>query len=139
MEKVAYFYTPTRESNVIQTLLAEFKGVLVSDFYTAYDAINCPQQKCLIHFIRDLNDDLLKFPYDDGLKVLANEFTELVKPMIETVGKYGLKRRFLVKHSKFVDRFLQTPKRRIWSRRTRTKDHRAFAEEPRYHVHFSKL
>ena len=86
-------------------LLKDFKGVLVSDFYTAYDAINCPQQKCLIHFIRDLNDDLLKFPYDDGFKLLAKEFTDLVKPMIETVGKHGLKKRFLGKHRMFVDRF----------------------------------
>ena len=56
MEEVAYFYTPTREGDTIQALLKDFSGVLVSDFYAAYDAINCPQQKCLIHFIRDLND-----------------------------------------------------------------------------------
>ena len=49
-------------------MLRNFKGVLVSDFYAAYDAIDCPQQKCLIYFIRDLNDDLLKNPYDDGVK-----------------------------------------------------------------------
>jgi len=105
MEKVAYFYTPTREGSTIQTMLKDFKGVLVSDFYAVYDAINCPQQKCLIHFIRDLNDDLLKQPYDDGLKRLAKEFTGLVKPMIETVDKHGLKKRFLGKHRMFVDRF----------------------------------
>jgi hypothetical protein len=43
-------------------MLKDFKGVLVSDFYSAYDAIPCPQQKCLIHLIRDLNDDVLKHP-----------------------------------------------------------------------------
>ena len=26
----------------------------MSDFYAAYDGIRCPQQKCLIHLIRDL-------------------------------------------------------------------------------------
>jgi hypothetical protein len=105
MEEVAYFYTPTREGSTIQTMLRDFSGVLVSDFYAAYDGIDCPQQKCLVHFIRDLNDDLLKHPYDDVLKRLGREFVYLVKPMIETVDHYGLKRRFLNKHRISVDRF----------------------------------
>ena len=86
-------------------MLRDFKGVLVSDFYAAYDAIDCPQQKCLIHFIRDLNDDLLKHPYDNGLKRLAREFTGLLKPIVDTVDQRGLKKRFLGKHKIFVDRF----------------------------------
>jgi Transposase IS66 family len=105
MEEVAYFYTPTREGSTIQTMLKSFSGVLVSDFYTAYDAIECPQQKCLIHFIRDLNDQLLDHPYDEGLKRLVEDFACLVKPMVETVDRRGLKKRFLRKHAIFVDRF----------------------------------
>jgi predicted RecB family nuclease len=105
MEEVAYFYTPTREGSTIQAMLKDFHGVLVSDFYTAYDAIDCPQQKCLIHFIRDLNDDLLKHPYDDGLKRLAREFTDLLKPIIDTVDQRGLRKHFLGKHRILVDRF----------------------------------
>jgi transposase len=54
LEEVAYFHTPTRAGDTIQAMLKYFSGVLVSDFYAAYDAIDCPQQKCLIHFIRDL-------------------------------------------------------------------------------------
>jgi hypothetical protein len=105
MEEVIYFYTPTREGSTIQTMLKDFTGVLVSDFYTAYDAIDCPQQKCLVHFIRDLNDDLLKHPFDDVLKRLGREFVDLVQPMLETVDHHGLKKRFLGKHRISVDRF----------------------------------
>jgi predicted RecB family nuclease len=105
MENVAYFFTPTREGATIQAMLKDFSGVLVSDFYAAYDAIECPQQKCLIHFIRDLNDDVLKHPYDDQLKQLVGAFAGLVKPMVETVDRRGLKKRFLRKHRIFVDRF----------------------------------
>ena len=68
MEEVVYFYTPTREGSTIQSMLKKFSGILVTDFYAAYDTIECPQQKCLIHLIRDLNDELLKHPYDDGLR-----------------------------------------------------------------------
>jgi predicted RecB family nuclease len=105
MEEVAYLYTPTREGGTIHTMLRDFKGVLVSDFYAAYDAIVCPQQKCLIHFIRDLNDDLLKHPFDNGLKWLATEFTALLKPIVDTVDQRGLRKRFLGKHKICVDRF----------------------------------
>ena len=48
MDEVAYFHSPTREGSTIQTMLRNFSGVLVSDFYTVCDAIECPQQKSLI-------------------------------------------------------------------------------------------
>ena len=105
LEEVVYIYTSTREGDTIRALLKDFSGVLVSDFYSAYDAINCPQQKCLIHFIRDLNEAILKHPYDVELKRLAADFAGLLKPMVETVDRRGLKKRFLGKHQSSVYRF----------------------------------
>jgi len=105
MEDVAYVYSDTREGDLLQTMLKDFKGVLVSDFYAAYDAIQCPQQKCLIHLIRDLNDDVLKHPFDEELKRIVQKFTVLLKPMVETIDRYGLKSRFLKKHLPSVKRF----------------------------------
>ena len=52
LREAVYILSDSREGDIIQTLLPDFKGVLVTDFYTAYDSINCPQQKCLIHLIR---------------------------------------------------------------------------------------
>ena len=49
-------------------------GVLVSDFYAGYNAIPCPQQKCLVHLIRDLNGDLLANIHDQEYKGLAKGF-----------------------------------------------------------------
>ncbi len=105
MEEVAYVYSETRQGSTPQSLLKDFTGVLVSDFYSAYDGIPCPQQKCLIHLIRDLNDEVLKYPYDEELKRLVKSFADLVKPMVETVDRYGLKSHFLRKHLGPVDRF----------------------------------
>ena len=105
LEEVAYVYSETREGDLVQTLLKDFTGVLVSDYYAAYDSIECPKQKCLIHLIRDLNDDILKHPYDEELKRLALAFARLVKPMVETVDRHGLKTRFLRKHLVSVERF----------------------------------
>jgi len=105
LEEVVYYYTETREGDFLQELLREFKGVLISDFYAAYDSIDCPQQKCLIHLMRDLNDDLLNHPFDEELKVLVREFAMLLKPVVETIDRSGLKTRFLRKHKVFVERF----------------------------------
>ena len=105
LEEVAYIYSDTREGTLLQTLLSDFSGVLVSDFYAAYDGIACPQQKCLIHLIRDMNEEVLKHPYDDQLKHLCQAFANLVRPMIATVDRYGLKKHFLTKHGTSVVRF----------------------------------
>lgn len=105
MKEVVYVYSETREADLLRGLLKNFTGVLVSDFYAAYDGIQCPQQKCLIHLIRDLNDAILKHPYDEELRDLVKRFADLVKPMIETVDRRGLKCRFLRKHLLFVDGF----------------------------------
>jgi hypothetical protein len=105
MEEVAYVYSETREGDLLHTMLKDFKGVLVSDFYAAYDSIQCPQQKCLIHLIRDLNDDVLKHPYDEELKQITLAFAVLLKPMVESIDRYGLKSRFLKKHLPSVKRF----------------------------------
>jgi len=102
---LVYYYTETREGDFLQELLREFRGVLVSDFYAAYDSMNCPQQKCLIHLMRDLNDDLLRRPFNEELKELVREFAVLLKPMIETVDRFGLKACFLQRHKVFVERF----------------------------------
>ena len=45
--EVVYFYSETREGSLVQSALGEFKGVLVSDFYAAYDSMPCPQQEVL--------------------------------------------------------------------------------------------
>jgi predicted RecB family nuclease len=103
--EVFYFFAESREGEIAQKLLANFKGVLVSDFYTAYDSIGCLQQKCLIHLMRDLNDEILNSPFDEQLKQIVIEFGNLLKPMIETVDRHGLKKYFLNKHLSRVDRF----------------------------------
>jgi len=104
-DAVSYVYADSREGGMVQELLRNFKGVLVSDFYSAYDSIDCPQQKCLVHLIRDLNDDYFKQPFNDELKIMVHEFSDLLKSIVETIDRFGLKARFLRKHKKYVDRY----------------------------------
>lgn len=121
LEEAVYMYTPSREGEMVLNLLKDFKGVLVSDFYTAYDSIACPQQKCLIHLIRDMNDDLLKEPFNEEMKSLVADFANLVKPMIATVDRFGLKARFLGKHKVEVRRFFKRLSRQSYRTDTAVK------------------
>ena len=105
MQEVIYVLADSREGEVVQKLLGGFQGVVVSDFYTAYDSLGCPQQRCLIHLMRDLNDEVLTNPFDDQLKKIVTAFAKLLKPMVETVDRHGLKKHFLKKHMTSVERF----------------------------------
>jgi predicted RecB family nuclease len=71
---VYYLYKNSREGDFLHEQLNDFNGVLVSDFYAAYDSVQCEQQKCLIHLIRDLNDDVFRNPFDEELKSIARRF-----------------------------------------------------------------
>ncbi len=86
-------------------MLKHFKGVLVSDFYTGYDSLECKQQKCMIHLIRDLNGDFIKHQLDLELKKIVIEFGRLLRSIIATIDKYGLRKNHLNKHKKDVDKF----------------------------------
>jgi hypothetical protein len=106
IDKVYYFYRDSREGTFLKEMLANFSGVLISDFYSAYDSLKCAQQKCLIHLMRDINNDLRRNPFDEDLKTIAHPFGVLLRTIIETVDKYGLKKRNLQKHKKDVRIFL---------------------------------
>ena len=105
MQEVIFVLADSRDGEVVQKLLATFQGVVVSDFYTAYDSLGCPQQRCLIHLMRDLNDEVLTNPFDEPLKQIVTAFANLLKPMVETVDRHGLKKHFLRKHLTSVERF----------------------------------
>jgi len=107
MENVYFFFSKTRECDTVKEMLEGFDGVLVSDFYVGYDSIPCRQQKCLIHLMRDLNDDLLRQPFNEELKELATRFADLLRPIIETIDNYGLKKSKLRKHKVRVDAFYE--------------------------------
>jgi hypothetical protein len=61
-----YEYRDSRNGQFLSERLKGFGGVLVSDFFTAYDSIACPQQKCVIHLIRDMNANLKANPFVSG-------------------------------------------------------------------------
>jgi len=108
MDTVVYHYRDSRKADFLCDMLAEFQGVLISDFFTGYDSLPCPQQKCLIHLIRDMNEDLRKNPFNYEFKEILNDFGKLIQEIVKTIDKFGLKKRNLNKHRIAVKRFLKS-------------------------------
>ena len=75
-----------RSADVVKRALGDsLPGVLVTDFYAAYHAIDCRKQKCLVHLLRDLHelrDELSRHhvrKYVEPLIVLLRDAMELAK------------------------------------------------------------
>lgn len=69
---------------VTETLGDEFSGVLVSDFYGAYNAYSGVKQRCWVHLLRDMKKLVEKHPNDESVKRWAGEVKllyELAKDM----------------------------------------------------------
>ena len=108
LEEVLFIYRKSHEGEYLHELLKRFRGVLVSDFYSAYDSLPCPQQKCLIHLIRDFNQDIRGNAWDEELKSLAGEFGALLRSIVATIDAHGLKHKHLCKHNRHVNRFFDS-------------------------------
>lgn len=112
MEEVVFMYRKSREGDFLRELLSDFRGVLVSDFYGAYDSLRCKQQKCLIHLMRDFNHDLRNSPWDQEFRVLAADFGRLLRKVVATVDSHGLRKEHLSRHGQDVAAFFQLVEKR---------------------------
>jgi len=130
---VICYYQPNREAEFIRTLLSNFKGILVSDFYSAYDGVDCIHQKCLLHLIRDLNDDLVRYPYNHEMKLITKSFSTLMQDIVKTIDKRGFLNKFLAKHIPETNNFLSEIKQKDF------KSEIAIKYQKRFHRYKDKL
>src|SRR5262249_29016094 len=102
-----YCYRHSREGAFLKELLEGFSGILISDFFTAYDSLEVRQQRCLIHLLRDFNEELLKAPYDEELRMLGDQFAVVLGAIVNTIDDHGLKRCHLSKHKAAASNFVR--------------------------------
>ena len=95
----------TRECTVVREVLGEYDGILITDFYAGYDSVPCRQQKCLVHLIRDLNNDVWRRLFDGELETFVLDVRNLLVPIMQAVNTYGLRKRNLAKFRTAVDGF----------------------------------
>jgi transposase len=73
-ERERYFVHGRRTKEVVDEVLGpNFAGVLVSDFYAAYDHYEGPHQRCWAHLLREIHDLVDKHPQDAALRTWARQ------------------------------------------------------------------
>lgn len=102
---VIFKLTATRESDIVRNFLVDYNGVLISDFYPGYDSMMCRQQKCWVHLIRDINDDLWNSPFDSEFEDFVLKVRNLIVPIFEKIDECGLKAEHLSKFDSSIEQF----------------------------------
>ena len=103
-----YIFRSSREGDFLRKMLKDFRGVIVTDFYSAYDGLPCLQQRCLIHLMRDMNRAILDNPFDRELQSITVPFGALLRSIVLTIEVHGLKRKCLKSHARDVAAFFDT-------------------------------
>jgi len=102
---VVFKLRKNREATIAYEFLKSYDGILISDFYPGYDSVQCRQQKCWVHLIRELNEDLWGEPFNTEFEVFVLEIKNLIIPIMETIQTYGLRKYHLNKFKKHIDTF----------------------------------
>jgi len=103
--KVCYIYKESRKALSQGLASGVFRESLSQIFYCLrFTQMSAPE--CLVHLMRDINDDLRRHPFDDELAT-SPEFGVFLANAVSTIDRWGLKARHLHKHIKDSDRFLQ--------------------------------
>ncbi|MFH1322067.1 MAG: transposase [Bacteroidota bacterium] len=80
-------HTETRENEFIKNLLKNYAGIIITDFYTGYDNVNCIKQRCWVHLIREINNALWQAPFDKEFQLFVEALRDLLLPIMKTIQK----------------------------------------------------
>jgi hypothetical protein len=56
--------------------------------------------------MRDINEEVLMHPFNEELTFIAKRFGILLREIVDTIDRYGLKKSHLAKHKRSADQFL---------------------------------
>ena len=96
---------------VEETLGKNFKGVLSSDSYNAYESLDCGKQKCLVHYLREIKKWEEKFSKKGEYSKFARKTKKVLKGSIQAHKKLKSKSGRLKAKERFEAQF-----RRIYSK-----------------------
>lgn len=103
-----FLHDQSRSSNVVKEALAqEFEGVLVSDFYSAYNIYEGTKQRCWVHLLGDLKDLVEKHPDDKGVRGWASRVKSLYERAKALAGSDLRQRRRVRLRQKFESKLLE--------------------------------
>jgi transposase len=89
-----YFVRGGRNKEVVDDVLGpSFTGVLVTDFYAAYDHYDGPHQRCWAHLLRDIHALGDRHPADAGLRAWADRVHAIFDRARRVAGPDAARRR----------------------------------------------
>jgi transposase len=111
---------------LIRVLGASFAGTLVSDFYAAYNGLDCAKQRCLVHLLRELAKLREELPWQ-SVRAFIQPLIDLFQDAIqlgkdrEKLGRIAFDEAYRRLIDRFDDLMLKTRTRhpdcvRIWKR-----------------------
>lgn len=89
-----YFVRGRRTKEVVDDVLGpDFTGVLVTDFYAAYDHYDGPHQRCWAHLLRDIHALGERHPADPALRAWAAQVQAVYERGRRVTGSDAVRRR----------------------------------------------
>lgn len=99
-----YIMADTRGAGVLDEALGkDFKGIMVSDFYSAYDHTGSDQQKCWVHLLRETHLLARSDPDSKERQRLHTELTKLYAAIIRFKAKKWIARRATYTETKLTN------------------------------------
>jgi hypothetical protein len=83
----------------------------------------------LVHLMRDINEDLCKQPFNEEIRDISRKFAALLRLIVESVDRFGLKTRHLRKHRPAVDGFFKEILGRVYKTEVATGYPKTICEE----------
>lgn len=119
--------------------MSGYSGILISDFYAGYDSVKCGgQQKCWVHLIRDLNNDLWGAPFDTEFEAFVLEVKNLIVPILATIDKNGSQARNLSGFKENVEQFYKKSIDHVYKSDLTRKYQKRFFTVSRQFIYFSR-
>jgi len=104
-----YLIRRSRGSKVVKEILGtDYGGILITDFYAAYNKVNARKQKCLVHLLREIHRCLERNDHQELFKY-CKSLKRIIKDAIRLDGRRDqLKKRvFYARVSKIKKRLYQ--------------------------------
>lgn len=99
-----YIMADTRGAGVLDEALGkDFKGIMVSDFYSAYDHAGSDQQKCWVHLLRETHLLARGDPDNKERRCLHGELTRIYAAIIRFKAKKWTARRATYTETKLAN------------------------------------
>lgn len=93
---VFYRIDKSRSSRVVrETVGADYKGIILSDFLGTYAALEFRKQRCLVHLLRMLKRLQARFPGSSRVRMFCWKMEKLTKTIIDVKKKKTGRIRFL--------------------------------------------